>query len=345
MSSTLGRAFFAFVILIPLISRAQDGLSGTLSAHDPSTLIKDGNTYRYFATGNGISSRRSTNLTSWNSGPSVFSTIPAWTTTAVPGFAGNFWAPEVSYFGGLYHLYYAVSTFGSQVSAIGMATNPTLNNSASNYLWTDQGAIIQSQVGSAYNAIDPSIFRDTDGSMWMTFGSFWNGIYETQLNPSTGKLLNSSVAPKQVANKSQIEASYIFKKDNYYYLFVNWGLCCQGSSSTYNIRVGRSTSVDGPFLDQNGVDLRSGGGSLFLGTEGNFIGPGQMGIYTENGQDYFSFHYYNGANNGSATYDLRKLYWSANNWPSAVFVPEPAMLTAIGILFPLLSRRTRRSPL
>ena len=165
-------------------------LTGQLGAHDPSTLVKDGNKYYYFSTGssasNPILSRTSTNLSSWSAGATVFSTKPAWTTSAVPS-ATNFWAPEIKYFAGLYHLYYSVSSFGTQVSAIGLATSPTLNTAASNYAWTDQGAVIQSQQGSAYNTIDPSVFKDTDGSMYMTFGSFWNGIYQVQLNPSTGK--------------------------------------------------------------------------------------------------------------------------------------------------------------
>lgn len=300
-------------------------LTGQLGAHDPSTLVKDGSRYYYFSTGSSASSpilsRTSTNLSSWSSGATVFSTKPAWTTSAVPN-ATNFWAPEVKYFNGLYHLYYSVSSFGTQVSAIGMATSPTLNTQASNYAWTDQGAVIQSHAGSAYNTIDPSVFRDSDGSMYMTFGSFWNGIYEVQLNPSTGKILNESVAPRRLAAtpSTQIEASYLYKHGEFYYLFVNWGLCCQGVNSTYNIRVGRSLSPTGPFTDPFGTDMVSGGGGLFLGSSGNIIGPGQIGIYSESDKEYFSYHFYNGAANGAATYNLLPLYWTLTGWPSASFV-------------------------
>jgi arabinan endo-1,5-alpha-L-arabinosidase len=334
------------LLVFGLAGIARGQLSGQLGAHDPSTLIKDGGNYYYFATGQGIVSRRSSNLMRWNTGATVFSTAPAWTTSAVPGFTGNFWAPDVAFFNGAYHLYYSVSTFGSQVSAIGMATTPTLDTSSSSYGWTDHGPIIQSTNGSAYNTIDPSIFTDTDGSMWMTFGSFWNGVYETELDPSTGLRKNTSVAPKRLAYNSSIEASYLYKRGTFYYLFVNWGQCCMGVNSTYNMRVGRSTSVGGPFVDQNGVNMINSGGSLFLGSEGNVIGPGHMGIYTDAGTDYFTFHYYNGANNGSATYNLEKLYWSANGWPSAAPVPEPSFLgvCCAGIYGMMVMRRRRLTP-
>ena len=232
----------------------------------------------------------------------------------------DYWAPEVAYFNNQYYLYYSVSTFGSQVSAIGLATNPTLDSTSPNYHWTDQGAVIQSHAGSAYNTIDPSIFQDSDGSMWMTFGSFWNGIYATQLDPSTGKRIAANSPTIALAKNPQnppdaIEASYLYKHDNYYYLFANWGNCCQGVNSTYNIRVGRSTSVTGPFLDQNGVSMSSGGGTLFLGTDGNYIGPGQIGIFHDSGVDWFSYHYYNGAASGAPTFNLRTLVWSSTGWP------------------------------
>src|SRR4051794_29985285 len=119
------------LLVFGLAGIARGQLSGQLGAHDPSTLIKDGGNYYYFATGQGIVSRRSSNLMRWNTGATVFSTAPAWTTSAVPGFTGNFWAPDIAFFNGAYHLYYSVSTFGNQVSAIGMATTPTLDTSSS----------------------------------------------------------------------------------------------------------------------------------------------------------------------------------------------------------------------
>jgi len=299
---------------------APSDLRGNLGIHDPSAVLQCNGRYYVFYTGQGISSKSSADLEYWAAGPSVFSSPPAWTTGAVPGFTGNFWAPGLTYFNGLYHLYYAVSTFGSQVSAIGLATNPTLDPGNPSYLWTDRGPVVLSTNGTPYNCIDPSVTFDASSNLWMSFGSFWNGIYIVQLDPSTG-LINSN-SPARIheafnnAAGDPIEASYLYQHGSYYYLFANWGTCCAGVNSTYNIRVGRSTNITGPYLDRNGVNMVSGGGTLFLKTTGKFIGPGQMGILEGDGIEYFGYHYYDGNNNGAPTYDLEPLFWTADGWPT-----------------------------
>ena len=309
-----GAAALAVISLGGEFAGAQ--MTGVTGAHDPSTLVKDGTRYYYFATGDGIVSRSSSNKVSWSAGPNVFSTPPAWTTRDVPLFTGTFWAPDVIYLNSQYYLYYSVSSWGSQVSAIGLATSPTLNPNSSNYGWTDQGAVIESTNGSAYNTIDPSVFKDPDtGRMWMTFGSYWNGIYVAELNPSTGKRLNTTTT-RLANNTAGIEASALIKHNGFYYLFVNWGTCCQGVNSTYNIRVGRSTSPTGPFYDQSGVNMINTGGTLFLGNDANRIGPGHFSLYSEGDQDWFGYHFYDANNNGTPTYNLHSLYWDSNDWPS-----------------------------
>ncbi len=286
-------------------------------------------------------------MSHWSDVPAIFSTPPAWTTQDVPGFSGTFWAPDVEYFNGLYHLYYAVSTFGSQVSAIGMATSPTLNPSDSNYAWTDHGPVIESKNGYAYNTIDPSVVTRPDGTMWMSFGSYWTGIYQMQLNATTGMLLNPGATPIHLSQRSgsdtSLEASYQYYRGGYYYLFENWGSCCMGVNSTYNVRIGRSTSVNGPFVNQSGVNLLNGGGSLFLGVQGNYYGPGQVGIFSQNGQDYVSYHYYNGANNGTAAYALQDLYWTSDNWPTT-FQPLVWSATTADRRGTAAARGTSRTP-
>jgi arabinan endo-1,5-alpha-L-arabinosidase len=320
-------------------AKAQLPAMGVTGAHDPSAVTEYGSdSFIYFATGQGIVSRTSNNMINWTAGPSVFASPPSWTETAVPGFTGLFWAPDVSYFDGVYHLYYAVSTFGSQVSAIGMATSASIDPSNHNYEWVDHGPVIQSTTGSAYNTIDPSILVNTDGSVWMSFGSYWDGIYIAQINPATGMRENNTVT--RVADNSQIEASYLYQHNGYYYLFVNFGMCCMGVDSTYNIRVGRSTSITGPFLDANGNPMISGGGTLLLGSEGKYIGPGQVGILDENNQYFMSYHYYDGDNDGDPTFAMDQLYWTGNNWPSLTPVPEPAWLIGVAVL-PILMRRQR----
>lgn len=297
-------------------------LRGHLGAHDPSTVVKCKDRYYLFATGQGITSRSSVDKIFWSAGPRVFATPPAWTTNAVPGFTGTFWAPDVLYFSNRYHLYYSVSTFGSQVSAIGLVTNPTLDPADPNYLWTDQGPVITSTNGMAYNTIDPSVTWDTTGKLWLCFGSYWNGIYLTQLDPTTGLRLATNLTTYRLADSGSIEASYILPRGGYYYLFCNWGSCCDGVDSVYNIRVGRSTSITGPYLDKNGVNMVSGGGTLFLRASGKYAGPGHVGVLSEGGTQFLTHHYYD-ANSwdsgynayGTPRFAMLPLFWGADGWP------------------------------
>ena len=196
--------------------------------------------------------------------------------------------------GDRYLLYYAVSSFGRNDSAIGLATNPTLDPADPKFKWSDQGLVVQSTSKDDFNAIDPAASLDASGHLWLAFGSFWSGIKMVQLDPETGKRIATNSPIYSLAFNDSIEASYIYHHDDYYYLFVNWGLCCRGTNSTYEIRVGRSRQITGPYLDKDGADLITGGGSSFLSTSGPFIGPGQSGIYSENGADWFSCHFYNG---------------------------------------------------
>jgi arabinan endo-1,5-alpha-L-arabinosidase len=108
--------------------------------------------------------------------------------------------------GDRYLLYYAVSSMEKMTSAIGLATNATLDPTDPPYHWSDQGIVVRTREGGNCNAIDPTVFQDTDGSLWLTFGSYWSGIKLIQLDPKTGKRL----APES------IEASYLCKHDEYY---------------------------------------------------------------------------------------------------------------------------------
>ena len=105
---------------------------------------------------------------------------------------------------------------------------------------------------------------------------------------------------------------------NYYYLFVNWGICCRGINSTYNIRVGRSKQITGPYLDRSGVDLLKGGGSLVLDTEKKFIGPGHAGIFSEGGTNWFSCHFYDASRAGLSTLAILPMRWTSDDWPEII---------------------------
>jgi arabinan endo-1,5-alpha-L-arabinosidase len=297
-------------------------LRGFLAAHDPSTIIQCKNLYYLYYTEKGVASKSSADKVFWSPGPSVFANPPAWTTNLVPGFGGIYWAPDVLNFNNQYYLYYAVSTFGSQVSAIGLATNPTLDPTDPAYHWTDQGPVINSTNGSPYNTIDSSFCQDNSGNLWMAFGSYWNGIYLTQLNPATGLRISANSPVYHIASNSSIEASYLWRRGGYYYLFVNWGSCCSGVNSTYNIRVGRSVNITGPYLDRNGVDMAAGGGTLFQQGTGKFSGPGHVGILSTNGSQWFSHHYYDGNAwssgynaYGAADFNFVPLAWTPDDWP------------------------------
>jgi arabinan endo-1,5-alpha-L-arabinosidase len=311
------RLLLGFLLLTSWLAPRAHALQGLTGVHDPSTIVKSGNTYWVFATGQGIYCMSSTDLVNWTPGPrTVFvnNAYPSWINTKVPGFAGNFWAPECRFMNGKYYLYYSCSTFGSPVSTIGLATNVTLDPTSPSYQWVDQGEVISTTASSGVNAIDPAIFSDASNNLWLTYGSYFGGIRITQLDATTGKVLNAS-NQFAVANGG-VEAPYVSYNNGYYYLFINRGTCCQGASSTYYIQVGRSATPTGPYLDQNGVSLNSGGGTLLISGAGRFIGPGHTGIFTENGTTYFSHHYYDGYDSGAPKLGLAKLTWGATGWPT-----------------------------
>ncbi|HEX8329791.1 MAG TPA: family 43 glycosylhydrolase [Hymenobacter sp.] len=291
-------------------------LRGNVGAHDPSTIVKDGNKYWVFTTGPGIPSKYSTDLLHWTAASrSVFTvaTRPGWIAGKVPGFVNEYWAPECVFMNGKFYLYYSCSTFGSKVSGIGLATNVTLDPASPNYNWVDEGEVISSNASSSSNAIDPAVYRDASNNVWFIYGSFFGGIRLFQLDATTGKPLSG--APQYVVANGNVEAAYVKQRGSFYYLFINRGNCCQGANSTYYMQVGRSTSPSGPFLDKNGANLNNNGGSSLLSTAGRYIGPGHAGIFEENGVNYFSHHYYDGDDGGAPKLDISRLTWDADEWP------------------------------
>lgn len=306
------------LVLFSWSSSSAYALQGLIGVHDPSTIVKEGNKYWIFATGQGVYSMYSTDLVNWTPGPrAVFvnNVYPSWINTKVPGFAGNFWAPECIFMNGKYYLYYSCSTFGSKVSAIGLATNVTLDPTSPNYNWVDEGEVVSSNGSSAANAIDPAVYRDASNNVWFTYGSFFGGIRILQLNATTGKPLNGTSTQQFAVANGDVEAAYVKQRGSFYYLFINRGACCRGVNSTYYIQVGRSTSPTGPFLDQNGVDLNNNGGTLVLNVSGRYTGPGHAGVFEENGVSYFSHHYYDFDDNGAPKLGIAKLTWDATDWP------------------------------
>jgi arabinan endo-1,5-alpha-L-arabinosidase len=286
-------------------------LSGSIGTHDPSVIESNG-LYYLFATG--LGAKTSTNLTAWQDASKPFA-APAWASASVPGVT-DLWAPDIAYFGSKYHLYYAASTFGSNRSCIGQATRSALNSGA----WTDQGSVICSNVGSSddWNAIDPNVVLDPSGKPWLVFGSFWSGIKIIELDESgaRGGTTVTAIADRP-SNGGALEGPYMVRRCNYYYLFTSWDTCCKGADSTYNIRVGRSQSVTGPFTDKAGTALLKGGGTLIAESGGSWAGPGGQSVLFSGNRAYLVYHAY-AAGNGNATLRVADLVWDSSGWPVPV---------------------------
>jgi len=300
----------------------------TMPVHDPA-ILKDGNTYFLFATGSVtdreglLATRTSTDLKAWTWRGPAYTALPAWTATAVPGTSG-IWAPDIVKRGGEYRLYYSVSTFGSNRSAIGLTINNALNVNTPATGWVDKGAVIQSNTTDNFNAIDPAVFTDADGREWMAFGSFWTGIKMVRLDPATGLRLASDQTIYPLATRAfpgAVEAPFVVRHGDYYYLFVSFDECCKGAASTYNTVVGRSRTPTGPYLDKTGKSMLDGGGSLVLasgqGTDARYVGRGHVAVLQETGGDHIVYHAYDRERNGAPTLQIQRLTWDNDGWPVA----------------------------
>ncbi|PBK74664.1 glycoside hydrolase family 43 protein [Armillaria solidipes] len=295
------------------ITRAQVGpgvVTGNTAVHDPTMCKDSSGKYFVFSTGVGLEIRTSPDRVAFTFVGLVWPNGASWTDPFTLTSNGALWAPDCYYTNGVFHLYYAASSFGSQNSAIFYATSSTgLPGS-----FTNHGLVTSTSSSNNYNAIDPNLL--VDGSNWyLSLGSFWTGIKVESVSPSTG-LSTSSVTSiaQRTANGGAIEASVIYKHGSFYYLFTSWDLCCQGTSSTYNIRVGRSTSPTSGFVDQAGVALTSGGGTLVLGTHGSIVGPGGQDLMDDVDGSILVYHYY--TSSGSFL-GINRLDFSSG-WPVVV---------------------------
>lgn len=301
-------------------------LAGDLvPTHDP-VIAREGDTYYVFGTG--LDSRSSTDLVHWQAGPKLIEHLPDWATKLIPGAQGA-WAPDISRVDGRWRLYYSVSTFGSNRSAIGLATSPTLDPKAPGYGWRDEGLVLQSTPASDYNAIDPNFVIDAEGRHWLTFGSFWSGIKLVRLNPATGKPLDPAAAPIGIARRpapagapAPIEAPFILRHGGWYWLFASYDYCCKGTNSTYYTVVSRAKAITGPYLGKDGSAMLHGGGTIFLRADltekQRFRGPGHPGfLHDKDGADYVVYHAYDRENKGAPTLRIAPIRWGADGWPVA----------------------------
>ncbi|MEZ4706334.1 MAG: arabinan endo-1,5-alpha-L-arabinosidase [Caldilineaceae bacterium] len=285
--------------------------------HDP-VMAKEGDSYYVFSTGSRIIIICSPDMVQWEFCGRVFDRNPAWVTEAVPG-VGDLWAPDIAYFGGKWHLYYAGSTFGSNRSVIGLATNVTLDPNRPDYAWVDEGLVIGSQPSNNWNAIDANVAFDADDQPWLAFGSYWSGLKLRKLDAATGKLAADDdmlypLAQRFEANGS-IEAPFIIRRSEYYYLFASFDYCCRGADSTYNVRVGRAAEITGPYVDRDGKPMLEGGGTRILAAYDRWAGPGHNGIYVADGTYWIVYHAYDAKQVGIPKLRIESLGWDAEGWP------------------------------
>jgi len=298
--------------------------------HDP-VMIKQKGIYYLFCTGGGIAVFSSKDMQNWIKEKPVFSKTPDWVPKAIPGFRGNsMWAPDISFHNGKYYLYYAVSAFGKNTSCIGLVVNKTLDATSADYKWEDMGKVIQSIPGrDMWNAIDPNLIVDENNTPWLTFGSFWEGMKMVKLNSDMASVAQPeqwyTVARRprdfshsdSSAGNAAIEGPFIFKKNNYYYLFVSWDYCCRAERSNYKVVVGRSEKIMGPYLDKNGVRMDKNGGTLMVqGDNKEWFGVGHNSAYTFDGKDYIIYHGYDVKDRGSSKLIIEEMKWE-DGWPVA----------------------------
>ena len=294
--------------------------------HDP-VMARENGKYYMFTTGWGVGMMSSDDMKTWKIEESPLNPIPEWAMEAVPAYKGHTWAPDIIKVGDKWWLYYSCSTFGKNISAIGVAVNKTLDPQSPDYRWEDKGMVIQSVPGQTdWNAIDPNVVMDKEGNPWMTFGSFWDGIQLVKLDRDMKTPIGTPVtiarrfSPETVthlqdtANTNAIEAPFITYKDGYYYLFVSYDYCCKGINSNYKTAVGRSKDIAGPYIDKEGKDMAATGGTVLVAESPDYSGVGHCSVYEFDGKWYLIAHGYDKRRNGASKLYIRELNW-VDGWP------------------------------
>jgi arabinan endo-1,5-alpha-L-arabinosidase len=287
-------------------------LSGDIGVHDPSMVRARNGVYYVYGTHNGLGALASRDLVHFRAAGAAFPDGVAWAQD-YSGDPRELWAPDVSFHNGRYWLYYAASSFGSNHSAIGLATSRTGEPGQ----WRDHGIIYSSTSTDDFNAIDPGLTVDRSGRWWLSLGSFWSGIRMIELDPRTGTPALWNATLYTIAQRpapDAVEGAYIIQHGGYYYAFASYDFCCRGVDSTYNIKVGRSRTITGPYVDRDGVSLLNDGGTPVLATHGSVIGPGGQTVLRVRGRDLLVYHYYDGNDQGNPKLGLNRLIWD-RGWP------------------------------
>jgi arabinan endo-1,5-alpha-L-arabinosidase len=286
--------------VLALLAPLAFALDGQVQIHDPTTVMTCNGKYHVFGTGSGT--LVSDDGWTWRRGANV------------PGGGGM--GPDIIHVGDRYYMYVASNTAGGQPhSQIRMTSTKSLDPESPDYGWEDGGIVNRTDGVEFCNGIDPGLLLDpTTGKMWMSFGSYFGHIRVVEMDPKTGKRVDDKYHNIGI----NLEASIIIYRDGWYYLLGTRGSCCSGADSGYHIRVGRSRSVTGPYVDHTGVDMIQGGGTLFLGSGGRVIGAGHFGLLDlGDGVQKFSQHWEADLDRGGASVlDIRPLLWR-DGWPIA----------------------------
>lgn len=290
-----GLALFSLYAITP--AQAEDGEP---YIHDPSTVMQCGGKYYVYGTGGG--GLISDDGWTWHSG------------AVRPG--GGL-APDVIKLGDRYFVAYASKgggMNGGHAGAINTMWTKTLDPTSPNFGFKDNTVVATTDGIEDADAIDPS-FLLAEGRLWLTYGTYFGYIRIVELNPKTAKRIPGN-QPINIA--IDMEASAMMYRDGWYYLLGTHGTCCDSANSTYNIRVGRSRKVTGPFLDNMGLDMIRGGGKLFAAASGRHVGVGHFGLMDlGQGVQKFSCHYEADLDrSGRSVLDIRPMMWK-DGWPVA----------------------------
>ena len=284
---------------IVLTGKAQ---TGAPYIHDPSTIAECEGKYYTFGTGGG--GLISEDGWTWNGGAER------------PGGGA---APDVLKIGDRYLCIYGATgggLGGGHNGRILTMWNKTLDPKSPDFRWTEAVEVCSSDGMEDQDAIDPGMLLDpVTGRLWVSYGTYFGTIRLIELDPATGFRVKGN-KEKDIA--IDCEATDLIYRDGWYYLLGTHGTCCDGVNSTYNIVVGRSRSVEGPYIDNVGRDMYHGGGRMVLAAGHRVCGPGHFGrTIIDEGVEVMSCHYEADFNQGGrSVLGIRPLLWR-NGWPVA----------------------------
>ena len=225
----------------PVVPPATTVSFANVSVHDPS-VIKSADTYYVF--GSHLAAAKTTDLMNWtkiadgvNASNPLFNNVTGALTEALTwAQADTLWAPDVAKLDdGKYYMYYCACKGDSPRSALGVAVADKVDGPYANKqlllksgMWGEV-----SPDGTIYdatrhpNVVDPNVFRDNGGKLWMVYGSYSGGIFIMEMDPATGLQKPGQGYGKHLmgGNHARIEGAYIlYSPDSkYYYLFVSFG--------------------------------------------------------------------------------------------------------------------------